>query len=108
MKKQCIKTKDIKHHSSGLFLYPYAERKDLIRLSATIADALKTATGVPLCHRAGTNTRPRRRRAKVTGRPGSGAAPGAAGGRRHELILENADPARTNPHTPARTTQGTH
>ncbi|KTG33888.1 hypothetical protein cypCar_00032793 [Cyprinus carpio] len=93
-------------HFSSLSLYSHTERKDLIRLSGTIADALRSATGAPLCHLVSTNTRPRRRRARVTGRPGRGAAPGAAGGHRHELILENTDPARTSHHTSDRTTPG--
>lgn len=103
-----MKSKHIEHRFSSLSLYSHTEWKDPIRLSGTIADAVRIATGVPLCRRVGTNTRPRRRRARVTGRPGRGAAPGAAGGRRHELILENVDPARTNHHTSDRTTPGTH
>lgn len=103
-----MKSKHIEHRFSSLSLYSHTERKDLIRPSGIIADAVRTATGVALCRRVGTNTRPRRRRARVTGRAGRGAAPGAAGGHRHELILENADPARTNHHTSDRTTPGTH
>lgn len=72
----------------------------LTPLSGTIVDVARIDTGAHQCLPVGTNTRPKRRRAKVTGRHGSGAALGAAAGRHHG----NAEPARTNHLTPARTT----